>query len=186
MSRQFWQETLAWATADGATIANSNTETIIFPNVTIPGNYMSDGRGLELIAQGKFSTTTGPPTLRFRLRWGGVGGTVLADSGTITTIASVTNAIWEIRLMIETRANGSSGSLSAMGWVELFGAVAPTVGSATGASARAAMGSAGITAPASVTGDLTADTALALTALWSAASASNTLTGINYFLGAMN
>jgi len=186
MSRQFWQETLAWATADGTPIANSVTETIIMPNVTIPANYMADGRLLELICRGKFSTTTGPPTLRFRLRWNGVSGTVLADSGTMTTIASVTNAMFEIIVHCQVRSNGATGTILAMGKALLFGAVAPTVGSATGAPAIAAMSAGGITAPAATTVDLTADTPLSITATWSAASASNTLTGMEYILKALN
>lgn len=186
MSRQFFTEALAWATTDGTAIANSTTETIIFPNTTIPANYLQDGRQLECIAYGKFSTTTGPPTLRFRSRWGGVAGTVIGDSGTITTVASVTNAIWEIYFRLVCRSNGSSGTVFLIGRVTLFGAAAPTVGSATGAPAIAAYSSGGITAPAATTVDLTADTALSLTALWSAASASNTLTGHNLFLDSPN
>jgi hypothetical protein len=186
MSRQFWTEALAWATADGTAVANSTTETIIFPNVTIPGNYMQDGRVAQLVAYGRYSTTTGPPTLRFRVRWGGVSGTVIADSGTITTIASTTNAMWVIRCWISTRANGASGSLFATGEATLATATAPTAGSATGTPADALMGSAGITAPAAVTVDLTQDTALSLTAAWSAASASNTLTGHNYYIVSYN
>ena len=186
MSRQFWTEALAWSTTDGTAVANTTTETIGFPNVTIPANYMQDGRQLVVEAWGKFSTTTGPPTLRFRLRWGGVSGTVLADSGTITTIASVTNAIWTVRIRLTTRANGASGSLFAIGEAMLYGAVAPTVGSATGAPGIAAMSSGGITAPAATTVDLTSDTALSITVAWSAASASNTLTGHNYYLDAPN
>lgn len=186
MSRQFWQETLFWATADATPVANTTTETVIFPDFTIPANYMADGRGLELHLQGKFSTTTGPPTLRFRLRWGGVAGTLLADSGTITTIASVTNAAFWIRMLIQTRANGSTGSLFAFGDVNLYGAVAPTVGSATGAPGTAVMTAGGVTAPAAVTANLTADTALSITVAWSAASASNTLTGMQYLLKSLN
>lgn len=184
MSRQFWQESLAWSTADGTAVTANGTETIIFPNVTIPANYMQDGRIVDGLAYGRFSTTTGPPTLRIRLRWGGVGGTLLADSGTITTVASVTNAIWKCGFRIQTRANGATGTLFVIGEVLLFGAVAPTVGSATGAPGIAAFGSGGITVPAAVTVDLTADTALSLTATWS--SASNSLTGHNYFLDSHN
>jgi hypothetical protein len=44
----------------------------------------------------------------------------------------------------------------------------------------------GYDAPAAVTVDLTADTALSLTADWSAASASNTLTGMFYTIEALN
>lgn len=182
MPRQRWSELLWWETADGTAIANTTTETIIFPDKTIPANLLADGKVLSLYAWGKFSTTTGPPTLRFRLRWGGVAGTVLADSGTITTIASVTNAMFGIFLQLICRVNGSSGALLVMGQATLYGAVAPTVGSATGAPAIAAMGSAGITAPAAVGSlDLTANAALSLSAAWSAASASNTLTGMKYY-----
>lgn len=185
MSRQFWSELLAWSTADGTAVTANGTETIVFPNITIPANYLADGRALELIAQGKFSTTTGPPTLRIRARLGGVAGVLIADSGTITTVASVTNAIWETKLTIQTRTNGSSGTVFSMGATVLYGAVAPTVGSATGAPGVAAMSVGGITAPAaSAAIDLTADQALSLTATWS--SASNSLTGHNYFLKSLN
>lgn len=179
MSRQFWSEMIWWSTADGTAVTANGTETIIFPNVTIPANYMQDGRVLSVYAWGRFSTTTGPPTLRIRTRWGGVAGTLLSDSGTVTTIASVTSAVFEVFNQITTRANGSSGSLFAIGRLVMFGAVAATVGSATGAPAIAPMGSAGITVPAAVTVDLTADTAYSLTATWS--SASNSLTGHNYY-----
>ena len=182
MPRQFWMEVVHWATADGTAVHTTVTETIIFPNYVVPGNFMQDGRQLIVEAWGRYSTTTGPPTLRFRLRWGGVSGTVLADSGTITTVASTTNAMWFMRIRIQTRLNGATGSLFAIGDVTLYSATAPTVGSATGAGATAPMGSAGITAPAAATVDLTADTALSSTVTWSASSATNTLTGHNYFV----
>lgn len=184
MSRQSWVELIAWATADGTAVANTTTETIIFPNVTIPSNYMSDGRILRHRAQGRFSTTA-TPTLRLRLRWGGVAGTVLWDSGTITC-ATVTAALWETVIEIQTRANGATGALYCIGPCTIGSAAAPSVGSATGASAYGIFGSAGDDTPAAVTVDLTADAALSLTATWSAASASNTLTGHNMFIESMN
>jgi len=178
-------EAIAWSTADGTAVANTTTETILFPNVTIPANYMQDGRQLVQEAWGKFSVTA-TPGLAFKLRWGGVGGTILAQSGNITSASGVTNAIWMVRTRTTTRANGSSGSLFTMGEAIMYGAVAPTVGSATGAPGIAPMASAGITAPAATTVDLTADTALSLTATWTAASASNTITGHNYYLDSPN
>lgn len=178
MSRQFWREPIWWATADGAAVANTTTETIIFQNQVIPANYMQDGRLLVLNAYGRLSSVTAP-TIRFRLRWGGVAGTVLWDSGLITT-NSGTAALWKTFAIIQTRVNGSSGSLFVMGDQFVGSAAAPTVASATGAPAVGVFGSAGDDTPAAVTVDLTADTALALTAQWSAASASNTLTGHIY------
>jgi hypothetical protein len=61
MSRQTWQEAVSWAVASGTAIAASTTETILFPNVTIPANYMADGRLLRLRA---FGAPTAPPRHR--------------------------------------------------------------------------------------------------------------------------
>lgn len=185
MSRQFWVELIAWATADGTAIANTTTETILFPNVTIPANYMQDGRALRIKAFGKYSTTV-TPTLQFWVRWGGAAGTVLCTSAAVTTPSTVTNAAWEAELMIQTRSNGATGTIMANGKLTVYAAVAPTVASATGAAAVTPMTAGGVTAPAAVTVDLTADTALSFTAKWSAASASNTITGHNYELESKN
>lgn len=184
MSRQFWQESIFWTTADGTAIANTTTETIIFPNITIPANYMADGRVIRLNAAGRLSTTS-TPTVRYRLRWGGVSGTVLWDSGTITN-ATVTAALWWVDLIMQTRANGASGTLFSIGQALVGGAAAPSVGSATGAPAIGVFGSAGDDTPAAVTVDLTADTSLSLTATWGTASASNTLTGHIYVGESLN
>lgn len=185
MSRQFWSETIAWATADGTAIANTVTETIIFPNVTIPANYMADGRVLRLTVYGRHGTT-GTPTLTFRVRWGGVAGTVLAASGAITCGSAVTAGMWKVELLIQVRTNGSSGSLFVTGQATVADDAASTVGSATNTHASDFMGSAGVATPAAVTVDLTADTALSVTATWGTANASNTLTGHNYVLESLN
>jgi len=185
MSRQFWAELIAWATADGTAIASSTSETIVFPNVTIPGNYMADGRVLRLTATGRLGTT-GTPTMRFRLRWGGVAGTLIWDTNTITCGSGVTASQWRVMIEIQTRSNGASGTLFAMGEGIIGSALATTVGSATGAPASGVYSSGGNNTPAAVTCDLTADTALSFTAAWGTSNASNTLTGHNYFLESMN
>ena len=171
MSRQFFTEALWWATADGTAVANTTTETIIFPNVTIPANYMADGRLLLLRAFGRLSTT-GTPTIIFALRWGGVAGTLLATTEALTCASGSVNVAWSIEALIQTRANGAAGSLFVMGDVMLNLTASTNLSGAFGVS--------GFDAPAAVTADLTADTALSLTADWSAASASNTLTGHLY------
>lgn len=185
MSRQFWSETLATATSSGTAVANSTTETILFQNVTIPGNYLQDGRLLRLRAIGSYGTTA-TPTLQFRIRWGGVSGTVLAASGAITTAsaagggASMT-ALWELEIYLQTRSNGSSGTLMTNGDGTLY-----TTGTATGTAIPLASGSTGGTTPVAVTADLTVDTALSLTATWGTASAANSIQGHHYTIEAMN
>lgn len=185
MSRQFWEENLTWATSSGTAIASTTTETIIFPNVTIPANYLQDGRCLRVRAFGQYSNT-GTPTLIFTVRWGGVSGTVLCKTAACTTPSGVTAAMWDLDFVIQTRSNGSSGTLMANGTARVFAAVAGTVASATGEGLVTPMSAGGITVPAVATVDLTADTALALTATWSASSASNSLTGLNYTIESMN
>ncbi len=192
MSRQFWSETLAWATASGTAIATSTTETILFPNITLPGNYLQDGRALRIHAVGAYGTTA-TPTIIFTIRWGGVAGTVLAKSSTITTTsgtgggASMT-ALWTLDGVIQTRANGSSGSLFTNAEVCLYNSANPTSGTVTnyGLPAVLASGSTGGTTPVAVTADLTADTALSITATWGTSNAANSIRGDIYTVETLN
>jgi hypothetical protein len=164
--------------ADGTAVANTTTETIIFPGHTVPAFSMNDiGRALRVTTFGRHSTT-GTPTLIFRIRWGGVSGAVLWVSETITTGSAVTAANWQLEALIVTRAIGTSGSLFASGWLALHT-------SAT-ASSFWIVGSSGYDAPAAVTGDLTIDQSLVVTAQWGTASASNTLTGHQLLVESLN
>jgi len=192
MSRQFWQEAISWATASGTAIASSTTETILFPNVTIPANYLQDGRLLRLTAYGGYGTT-GTPTLIFALRWGGVAGTVMAKSSTFTTTSGVgggasMTALWKIEIIIQVRSNGSSGTVMANGEAIMFTSTAGTAGTVTnyGMPVPIVSGSTGGTTPVVSTLDLTADTALSLTALWGTSNAANSIQGHNYILEALN
>lgn len=192
MSRQFWNETLTWATAAGTAIANSTTETILFPNVTIPANYLQDGRCLRLRAFGAYGTTA-TPTLTFSLRWGGVAGTVIAKSAALTTTSAVgggasMTAMWSMEALIQTRSNGSSGTLMTNGEVITYTSTAPTAGTVTnyGLPQILASGSTGGTTPVAVTCDLTADTALSFTATWGTANAANSIQGLQYTIEALN
>lgn len=92
--------------------------------------------------------------------------------------STVTNVNWDIELFIQTRSNGATGSLLVMGVCRVH--------TAAGTVLENVLGVSGYDAPAAVTCDLTADTALSLTADWSAASASNTLTGLMYHLESLN
>jgi hypothetical protein len=192
MSRQFWSETISWATASGAAIANTATETIIFPNITIPANYLQDGRALRLRIWGSYGTTA-TPTLAFALRWGGVSGTVLAKSTAVTTTSAVgggasMTAPFDLEIYIQTRSNGSTGTLMSNGHATLFTSTAVTAGTVTnyGMPVPIASGSTGGTTPVGVTVDLTSDTALSITATWGTANAANSIQGLQYSLEALN
>lgn len=177
MSRQSWEELIANATQDGTAVANTTTETIVFPNITVPANYNQDGRLLRLTAFGKLSTT-GTPTITFAIRIDGVLGTLLATTEAITCASGAVNTAWCVDALIQVRTNGATGTLMVMGNVRVnLTASTSTVG---------VFGVSGFDAPAPVTFDLTADAALCLTADWSAQSASNTLTGLIYALESLN
>lgn len=187
MSRQFWAETLLWATASGTSVNTSVAETIIFPNITIPANYLQDGRTLRIRAFGSHSTLgSGTVTNIFALRLGGVAGTLLCKTGAITQVISLTAALWDLEIYLTVRSNGSSGTIMANGIARMHGATAPTIGSATGAPAIAPMTNGGQVTPATATVDLTSDMALSLTTQMGASSASNIIQGLNYTIEAMN
>ena len=192
MSKQYWMEAIFWATASGTAVANTVTETILFPNVTIPANYMQDGRALRLSGFGGHGTTA-TPTIIFSARWGGVSGTVISKSFTATTTSGVgggasMTAMWAFEIMIQTRSNGSAGTLMTNGAVTLSTSTAPTAGTVTnyGMPIALASGSTGGTTPVAVTADLTADTALSFTVTWGTANAANSIQGHQYVVESMN
>lgn len=182
MSRQFWMEAMAWATADGTIISSTSTETIIFPNVTIPANYMQDGRAIRFTSYGRH--TSAGQTFTFRVRWGGVAGTVIAATGAITG-PTATAGLWKLEGIVQTRSNGSSGTVIGIIETIICDDAASSAGSATSAPGIGLGGSAGVATPAVATLDLTADTALSLTSAFGTAG-SNTLTGHIYILESFN
>jgi hypothetical protein len=173
MSRQKWIEPLLIDEANnGANFNNTTTETILFPDFTVPAFYMYDSVHLVYTAMGKISATS-TPTMTLALRWGGVSGTVLAQSSAIT-LAAATDVMWKVELDIVARLNGASDSILAMGLVEWGVTIKTTntpdmIGSAGGASGNT---------PAAVTVDLTTNQALSLTGKFGTANASNSITGM--------
>lgn len=192
MSKQTWAETLAWATASGTAITNTGTETTVFPSVTIPGNYLSDGRVLRLWAQGGWGTVvTATKTLTFRIKWGSteLAETVAVALGTVAQGGGASRtALWTLDAVIQVRANGSSGSLFTGGTVTLNTAATPTLQTVTdyGLVLALASGTTGGTTPVAVTADLTADTALQITAQWGTADAANSLIGHLFTVESLN
>lgn len=183
MSRQNWSETIVWATTSGTAVASTATETILVPNTTIPANYLQDGRALRIRAWGQYGTT-GTPSCVISLRWGGVSGTILGKTGLNVLTSGVgggasMTANWSFESIIQTRSNGSSGTVWTMGDVTWYTSTLTTAGTVTqyGMPVALISGTTGApgTAAAASTVDLTADTALSFTALWSASSASNSI-----------
>jgi hypothetical protein len=188
MSRQYWQESLAWATSSGTGVTNTTTETILFPNVVIPANYMQDGRAIRLRAMGQWGIQAAANTFRIRVRFGGVSGVLAFDTGAITgSGGAVTTGQWDTDIVIQTRTNGSSGTVFAMGKATFGTATAPTIGTVANYGCEVVGSVGGVTSPAaSAAIDLTADQALSLTCTWGTANASNTMTGHVYTIESLN
>jgi hypothetical protein len=188
MSFQSWMETVAAATTSGTAIASSTTETILVSNVTIPANYLQNGRCLRMRAFGGYGTT-GTPTLAFSVRWGGgtgASGTVMAKTGSIVTGSGVgggasMTALWTAEILIQVRTNGATGTVMTNGEVSLY-----TTGTAAGSGYPLVSGTTGGTTPAVATLDLTADTALSLTALWGTNNSANSIQLHQYTLESLN
>jgi hypothetical protein len=72
--------------------------------------------------------------------------------------------------------------------VTLYTSTAPTAGTVTnyGMPIILASGSTGGTTPVAVTADLSADTALSVTATWGTSNAANNIQGLQYTIEALN
>lgn len=193
MSRQFWSETVAWATAPGTAVAGTAVETILIPNVTIPANFMQDGRALIVKATGAYGTHSATTGFTMAMRWGGVSGTHLCESAVnVLTVsfgggASMT-ALWEMEAVIQTRSNGSSGTLFTNGHATFYSAALTTGGTIAnyGMPIPLVSGTGGGATPVVATVDLTADTALSLTGLWATANAANSIRCDTFSIEAKN
>jgi hypothetical protein len=164
--------------ADGAQILNTTTETIICPDFTFSANDNRVYPGAAFNIRCWFDVSnvvTTPGTVRFRIRWGGVAGTVLADSGAIS-MDTTARANFSGSLMADLiwRTIGSAGSAFCMGLVTLNNV---PVGAAADPQGLYHMGSAGENVPAVVSSlDTTTSKALSVTAQFSVSTATTQLT----------
>lgn len=150
-------------TADSSAISNTNSETNFSLNSTLSISQFFPGRIFKLSACGVYSTT-GTPTLTFRVKF---GSTNLVVFGAKTGISAASNQSWRIESSIVCRTTGASGTVMAYG--SLFintSANTDTVETVVNNSAT--------------TVDTTANQTLQVSLTWSAASTSNTATMKNF------
>lgn len=194
MSFQTWMELIYTATADGTAIASSTTETVLMPanSMLLPANYMQEPRSLEWWAFGQYGTTS-TPTLTFTLRWGGVGGIVLAKSAANTLTSAVGSgatmtAPWSAHGFVICRTHGATGTFFSPGEGTMDTSTALTAGTVTnyGEPFAIASGSTGGTTPATATVDTTAATDLTLTATWGTNNAANSIKMNAFILKSLN
>jgi hypothetical protein len=163
--------------ADGAQHAASTTETIICPNFSFAANdsRLYQGASFRLTLGFDVSNVvTTPGTITFAIRWGGVAGTILAQTSAIqmdTTARANFSGLMEA--WIVWRSIGSAGSAFTQGVVFLNN----VADAAAAAPQYFTMGSAGANVPA-VVGSLDTTTAkdLAVSADFSVATAGTQIT----------
>lgn len=167
-----------YTTTASTTVANTVTETTLVGSGvgtdTLPTNFLVAGKTVRVSAWGVYSTT-GTPTLRYRVRMGGIAGTVVLDTAAQTTASGVTNRGWRVDGLITCRTTGAGGTV--------FGQGSSTVSSAAFA---AASGTWDMENTATTAIDTTAAQQVVLSAEWGTASASNTITCSNFMVEVLN
>jgi hypothetical protein len=184
MPQQDWSQILS-GNVDivNGTTNTSGAEAIIMPDKTIPAFYCVEGRKISGQCRFKFSNVvTTPGSITFRVRWGGVAGTILAQTSAIAlNVVAQTDIMGFMRFDIDCRARGSAGSLLCMGSVELAAQLAASnnatqfMGSAGGASGNT---------PVAVTVSTIVDTLLSIT--YASTVATGSMTGMIYTLNLPN
>lgn len=137
-------------TANGTAVTNTTTETVM-ATFAIQAGALKQGRIVEFLAGAIATATNGTDTFRYRVRLGGVAGSIVADSGAIDL---ANNDVFVVNGQIVVREDGASGSI-----VSAAHGLLKTTGFNTLLDATAV--------------DTTAALSLVLTCTQSAASASN-------------
>lgn len=150
-------------TSTSTTLANSISETAI-ATLPIAANDAAAGAVYLIRAWGTLAVT-GTPTITFRGRLGGAGGTSMAALGAVTVRSGAADGQWDAEFRLAVATIGASGT-----WSPLL-----KVGHnfLTSATTYTQLGPA---TAAPVTRDSTAANDMVITAQWSAASSSNTIT----------
>jgi hypothetical protein len=182
MPQQAYYAPLVVDIADGTQILNTTTETILFPDYQFGANDPLIQPGSYLVVEVDFDVSfviTTPGTLTMRIRWGGVGGTVLAATGAYAPdpTAALANRSGFLRAKITTRSIGAAGSMFCMGQWQMNDFDDASATTLQGNLAMGSFGSAGANTPAAVAVDTTTAKALSVTAQFSVATATTQITG---------
>lgn len=152
-------ELLSKNTADSSAIENTTTETAFSLTATIPSAKIGElGRTFLVIATGLLSST-GTPTLRIKLKGGSSGTINFWDSAALAVGSSVTDRPWSMVWGITNRLAGATGTVHVTNVYSRIDARSSNSGERDITSYNT-----------------TNDCVLTITAQWSAASASNTVT----------
>lgn len=145
------------------TVTNNTAETVLNQFYTLPSQSQQNVAAKTLIrlrASGIISTALLNFALTLRLRWGGLTGTVVGTTGSLSVGGSLSSAGWNMEADFVILATGTPGSLDAQSRIFISDGL---LGINSGQMAN--------TSPFSIDTSVSSD--LVLTAQWGTASASN-------------
>jgi len=99
----------------GNTVANTSIETFFTSAYAIPPSTMAVGMVIRVKLFGVYSTGVVAPSLAMRIYF---GSTVMVASGTLTTVAGVTNDGWSAEGIFIVQTIGAVGAIEAQGLSE--------------------------------------------------------------------
>lgn len=131
MSKQSWKE-LVWVQGAGPALTAA-AEALLVTDVTVPAGYMDVGRVLHLHLVGKESSVvTTPGTMTFRVRWGGIAGTVLVASPAFTRNVIVqVDETWTLDVWVMCLTVGATGTFLTWGSMQRGACAAAVVADIT-------------------------------------------------------
>ena len=151
--------------APSTAITNTANETVFDQFYTFPSQSQRSTQPTTLIrlkAYGIYSTGLVNLGLTLRVRWGGLSGTLLCSSGSITLAVSANNSGWFVDSMILIQGIGAGGMMESQGYAS-FTAGAVSVNALSMANAG------------TFSVDMTGASDLVVTAQWGTAAAANSI-----------
>lgn len=184
----YYRRPLGWTDRAGSAVSNTTSETTLLPAMgpfTVPAGELSfRGKMLAIRATGKISTVvTTPGTLTFKVKFGSIA--VATSQAMPLNIVAKTNVFWELDILMTLRELGISTNANFMtnGSWRSEAVIGSPAASAGGIGVEGWQAS----APAVGTGfDSTINNLCDLTATWSVASGSNSITCEQFICEALN
>lgn len=104
------------------TVTNTTTETAFDQVFTLPSQSqqtVTQNTAIRLQAWGIMSSGLLNLGFTFRLRWGGISGTIIATTGSINVASSLSDNGWFADAVIMIRSTGASGTAEAQSFLAM-------------------------------------------------------------------
>ena len=153
------------------TVAADATETIVNDaTIAIPADFLQIGSTIKGSFYGSIDTPgAAPATIQLEVKFGGVGGTVLLDTGAFTPAVSLVSSLVKVEFILTCITIGGAGTIEAQGMVSWNSNTIPV-------NRGMGVGATGIANIIPVVVNTTADSDLIFSMTWGAATAGCSIT----------